>query len=219
MNAAVAIFVKTPGFSPIKTRLAERLGRSFAEDWHRRSATAVAEIVRDSGLEGYWAVAEAGAAAQHAWPGLPNLAQGEGGLGERMARVHDCLVDRHGAAILVGADVPQLTAAQLSRAAGLLDTDRPRQVLGPARDGGFWLFGANHRFARDAWTAVEYSRADTAERLIGTLAPDAAWEKLEPLTDLDQAADLPAVLAELKALRDPHPSQTELTEWLELAAG
>lgn len=215
MNPAVAIFVKTPGYSDIKTRLAARLGQRFAENWHRRAAAAVAASVQASGLSGYWAVAEAGAVADAAWAGLANLDQGEGELGERMARIHSELVRRHGAGILVGADLPQLTPGQLNRAAAWLRSDDPRRVLGPATDGGFWLFGANRSFDLERWQAVGYSRGDTARRFVQTLAPDAPWEILETRTDLDRAEDLPALLAELKALTSPLPVQQALTEWLE----
>ncbi len=215
MNAAIAIFVKTPGYSATKTRLALSLGRGFAEDWHRRAAATVAEVVRASGLAGYWAVAETTAVEAAEWEGMPMLDQGSGGLGARMAGIHSTLVARHGAAILIGADLPQITVDQLRHAAAWLAGAQPRQVLGPAYDGGFWLFGANRTFPIERWESVEYSRADTARQFVAALAGDQPWELLERQTDLDRAEDMPALLQELKALAAPLRAQSRLAAWLQ----
>ncbi|MDT8410294.1 MAG: DUF2064 domain-containing protein [Wenzhouxiangellaceae bacterium] len=213
MKPAVAIFVKTPGFSPIKTRLARRLGIALAENWHSNAAACVAQSARQSGLEVYWAVAEVEALSDPLWQDLPRIAQTQGSLGERMAGVHTRLVERHGSAILVGADLPQLQAHHLRQAADWLDADSSRQVIGPAHDGGFWLFGANRVFDTQCWASVTYSRSDTARQFINAMAGD-AWEMLARLTDLDEPEDLPRVLAELQAVPQPTISQQKMIDWL-----
>ncbi len=214
MTSAVAIFVKTPGCSPVKTRLAKRLGRALAEECHWRSAACVAESVGASGLPGYWAVAEPEALETPAWPGFRCLAQGDGSLGRRMSNVHADLVRRHGGAILVGADLPQIEADQLLRAAAWLESNTPRQVLGTARDGGFWLFGSNRIHAPEDWESVPYSAADTARRFVAAIG-EGRWQTLESRTDLDRLDDLGHVLAELRALRSPGHAQVALVPWLE----
>ena len=215
MNPAIAIFVKTPGLSPIKTRLARRVGRTQAEEWHRRAAACVGISACASDLPVYWAVAESDGMQHPLWQGLPRIGQGEGGLGARMARVHTELVQRHGAGILVGADLPQIKPRHLQAAARWLDAPEARHVLGPARDGGFWLFGANRALPMATWESVGYSRGDTAQSFIRAVdAP--CWEMLEPMTDLDRADDLPAVLSELEALANPSVEQRALTQWIEL---
>ena len=90
--SGVAIFVKTPGHSPVKTRLAADRGQAWTEAWYRRAAAAVAAVARATIATSYWAVAEPEAIATGAWPDLPAIAQGDGGLGSRMARVHAELV-------------------------------------------------------------------------------------------------------------------------------
>lgn len=216
MKPAIAIFVKTPGHSPIKTRLAAHLGRLLAEEWHRLAADCVEQVACSSGLPVYWAVAEREAAADPLWSSLPALVQPEGSLGRRMQSVHDRLVTAHGAAILVGADLPQLRTLDLERSRLWLEHEEPRRILGPAHDGGFWLFGSNQSHPLEAWEAVTYSRHDTASQFIHALdghAP-AAWEFLPRRTDLDEYQDLPAVLEELHAVPDPTPTQRRLAEWL-----
>jgi hypothetical protein len=216
MNGALAIFVKTPGYSPIKTRLALELGEECAMQFHRLSAAAVASVAQRAqgqlGISVYWAVAEAEALAQ--WAGFPAMAQEAGGLGERMARVHAQLVERHGSGILIGADTPQLATHQLEQARQWLSTPAARLALGRAHDGGFWLFGANLAPPLPSWNAVEYSAAGTAEALRSGMDGLGAWHELPVMTDADHASDLPAVLRALNALPGATPEQQALAAWI-----
>lgn len=220
-NGAIAIMVKTPGRSPVKSRLAADCGALYAASWHRRAALAVAAVARAaceaSGATAYWAVAEAH--AQDAWPGLPSIAQGEGGLGERMARVHAHLVASHGRGLLLGADTPQLTVALIEPALQWLDAPVPRLALGPAQDGGFWLFGGNTAPPQDAWAAVRYSTPDTAREFVASMDGCGQWRTLATLLDVDHGADLGAVLAALRALEQPLPEQRALADWMGHHAG
>ncbi len=210
--SGLAIFVKTPGRSPVKSRLAAARGQAWAEDWYRRAAAAVADVVAQAGVAGYWAVAEPDAAS--AWPGLPVIPQGDGGLGARMARVHATLVARHGSGLLLGADAPQVSAPVLRDAAAWLEAAAARLALGPSRDGGFWLFGGNVAPPDAVWTSVRYSARETARDFRAALDAYGALHVLPTLTDADRAEDLPHVLAELLALPDPLPAQRALADWM-----
>ncbi|HEY7905758.1 MAG TPA: DUF2064 domain-containing protein, partial [Wenzhouxiangella sp.] len=140
---AIAIFVKTPGLSPIKTRLGQSIGEALAETWHQQAALAVAEVAQQANIGPvYWAVAEPQGKDSPLWSGHERLIQPKGALGQRMSKVHAQLIERHGGGILLGADTPQLTAEELRMAHAWLETPHPRQVIGPARDGGFWFYGA-----------------------------------------------------------------------------
>lgn len=215
MKPGIAIFVKTPGLSPIKTRLGRRVGWRAAEEWHRRAAACVGINAGASGLPVYWAVAEADGMQHPLWQGMPRIGQGDGGLGTRMARVHTEMVKRHGAGILIGADLPQIETRHVQTAASWLDASDARHVLGPARDGGFWLFGTNRPLPKSTWESVAYSQSDTAQRFIAAVdAP--CWELLEAMTDLDRADDLPAVRDELESVKRPSPEQRALARWIEL---
>lgn len=213
---ALAIFVKTPGYSAVKSRLAADCGSAYAVQWYRHAACAVAAVSRAAalryGLTIYWAVAEPDAADK--WPGLPVIDQGGGGLGERMARVHAELVARHGFGMLIGADAPQLSVELIGQAFNWLDTAPPRLVLGPASDGGFWLFGANVTPPLSTWCAVPYSSPDTARRLQLAMQNLGAWHPLSTLTDVDYSRDLPEVLRALEALPQPAAEQIALAAWM-----
>ncbi|NHA13492.1 DUF2064 domain-containing protein [Thioalkalivibrio sp. XN279] len=213
MSVGAAIFVKTPGLSPLKTRLAAAIGTAAATAWYRAAAAATGAVTqRVATLAPYWAVAEDPAASGSAWPGLPLLAQGAGDLGARMGRVHTMLVERHGAGLLLGADTPQLDPAVLARAAAWLDDPAPHLVMGPARDGGFWLIGANRLLDETAWTEAPCGTAETAAGFRAAMAGAGAWLELPPLTDVDERADLAPMLAELAQLAAPLPAQQLLAD-------
>ncbi|MGZ8470613.1 MAG: DUF2064 domain-containing protein [Gemmatirosa sp.] len=155
-SAALAVWVKTPGRSPTKTRLAHAIGRAAAEAFYRHAVDAVCEGVEHAValapdlLTPYWAVAEDDPAAWACWTGFAVVPQGAGGLGERLSTVYDALSARHRAVLFIGADAPQLEPASLVAAArALAGSDF---VLGPAADGGFYLFGGRTPLPRDAWT-------------------------------------------------------------------
>lgn len=215
---AAAIFVKTPGHSPVKTRLAAHIGTSPAERLHLACARAVAAVLRQcaSRITGYYAVAEPDAHAR--WPGLPVVAQCDGALGTRLAHVFATLQARHRRVLLLGADAPQLHAALLNLAMDWLDQDGPRIAVGPADDGGFWLFGANCPLPRGFWERIPYSHADTCARLLAAAEGVAAILQLPALRDLDTAADLAPLRTALAALPQALPEQRELALLLDRIA-
>lgn len=214
MNGGVAIFVKTPGFSPVKTRLAVGLGPGEAARWHRLAAEAVASVAAGlPGLCAYWAVAESDPQAHDAWPGLPQLAQGEGSLGVRMARIHAELLARHDFALLLGADTPQLDPLDLGMAMDWLAAGIPRMVMGCARDGGFWLLGGNRQPPAAAWTQAPCGQQDTAAGYREAMASVGEWRDLPLLTDVDEVADLATMLGEMARLGRPSAAQLRLAHW------
>lgn len=216
MPPALAVFVKTPGLSPIKTRLARGIGRDAAIRFHQLAARATAEVATACGdsIQLYWAVAEDEPLAYASWGGFPCVAQGAGNLGERLYRVHALLQEKHGSALMIGADIPQITPALIHDAVDTLLRSRVDHVLGPASDGGFWLFGSNHPIRHEIWGKVPYSTAGTAEALRSALANSGRLECLQTLTDIDTAKNLGDLHQALSDLKDTTPAQRELFAWV-----
>lgn len=213
--SAIAIFVKTPGLSTVKSRLAAGIGSEQAADCHLRCARAVAAIAGAAGIGPvYWAVAESEGMNHPAWGQLPRLLQEGAGLGERMRSIHDVLCQRHGAGILIGADLPQVEARSLQAAAAHLHRGPGRAVLGPARDGGFWLIGANQPLPRAAWHAPRYGNSTVADDFLAAVDGELDWLRLDWLSDLDHPHDLDPVIDALHRLPAPHPLQADLLQWL-----
>jgi len=219
MSTAVAIFVKTPGYSPVKTRLAASIGVEAATAFHRLAAQAVAEVAcragdDNSSLQPYWAVAEQRALGDPGWQDLPRLWQGGGTLGQRLHRVYAALLPVHARVLLIGADAPQLTPHLLDRAAATLAVADTPYVMGEAHDGGFWLFGGRAPIASSLWCGVRYSCADTAADLRAALHASGRMAELPMLADVDRGEDLASLGRALATLPSPSPAQQRLQTWL-----
>lgn len=219
MAAGLGIFVNTPSLSRFKGELCADLGRLRAEAFYLSSAEAVASVAeatrQSAELTSYWAVAEAEATGGDAWADLPVLAQGEGDLGCRLARVYAAMLERHGRALLVGADSPQLCPRLLLQALEWLHLPGPRLVIGRAEDGGFWLFAGNVPLAAERWNQARYGSADTADRVMQAMHSAGAWLQLDVLADVDRAADLATVRRQLAELPTPTPAQRRLLQWMD----
>jgi len=130
----IALFARYPRAGAAKTRLVPALGEEGAAALHRRLVERTLATIRASGLP--FAVWTTGGTAEEfaEWlgPDVRLVAQGEGDLGARLARVP-------APAILLGADIPDLAPHHLLEAA--LALEEAPVVLGPACDGGYYLMG------------------------------------------------------------------------------
>lgn len=179
----IALFAKYPRAGEAKTRLAPLLGDAGAAQVHRELVERTLATMRASGLR--FAVHYTGAVAADfaAWLGedVPLVEQGEGDLGARLARVE-------APAIVLGADIPGLTADHLHEAAQALD-DVP-VVIGPASDGGYYLLGFKAQIPelwRDMVWGTESVLKETQARLQALGVP---YRMLGELDDCDRPEDL-----------------------------
>lgn len=189
-------------------------------DFYRLSVQTVMSVLHqvqaaDARCVPYFAVAEAEALATQDWQEAAVVAQGEGSLGARLAKVSHTLLSGHQAVVLIGADAPQLTSEALLEVADKLLQKKPAVRVGPARDGGFWLLGTAQRIPTALWHAVPYSQPDTCICLLQELARYRfPVELIATLADVDVAADLAQLSADLANLQDPTAAQLKLALWL-----
>jgi rSAM/selenodomain-associated transferase 1 len=219
VSGAIAIFVKTPGLSPVKTRLAFKIGQENAEVFHLASSRSVSAIVLAlcelDDVQGYYAVAEEQAVSHHYWQDLPCVWQKEGGLGERMAHVYQALLVKHKFVILVGADIPQITVAELQKAITCLAyNNQPQLTFAPSVDGGFWLIGGNCKIPLSIWNSVKYSEADTGEQFLNKIKKLGEVKILASLRDVDELEDLILLCNTLFDMDNLLPQQKELALFL-----
>ena len=180
----IIVFARAPVVGQAKTRLIPRLGAWRAARLHERLTR---HAVRTALLTGD--DVEVHGPRGHAFfrsLEVPFRLQRGRDLGERM---HHAL-SRNPGAILIGTDCPELTIADLRRAARLLSAGY-HAVLAPAEDGGYALIGLKKSriefFRGIAWSG-ERVYADTVERLAGY-----RWRALRRVRDVDRPQDLQRV--------------------------
>jgi uncharacterized protein len=216
--AAIAIFVKTPRLSPVKTRLARRIGLPLAEEFHVRAAAAVGAAIkaasRDVAIFPYWAVAEQAGLANVLWSSFERVWQGNGDLGDRLSHIFHQLLPRHQSVLFLGADSPAITPGILKRALASLDSScGTRYVLGKAYDGGFYLAGANTDIPRLVWQRVRYGSQHAADDMLAQLQEVAPVVEVPALLDVDTFEDLHLLIDELQTLDPPMAEQLDLLIW------
>ena len=193
-TAAIAIFVKTPGVSSVKSRLAASIGKEQAEEFFKLSLkateAAVIEAIKKSNgkIEAYWAVAEKDQLQNPFWNSFKTIAQGSGELGDRLATVYSKLQKQHKKVFLIGADLPHLDYKTLLRANQQLSTSS-EFVLGETEDGGFYIFGGRGIVERESWTSIPYSTEETSRSLVSVLGKS-HFIFLEKNFDIDYLEDL-----------------------------
>ena len=221
-RGAIAIFVKTPGLSPIKTRLGRVTGTRAAEEFYALSVEATHEVSAEAmrrasavtlDLTAYWAIAEPTGVSHPMWHQFETILQGMGGLGKRLSNVYGELLRKHDFVILIGADCPQMPWQCLIEAASFLRDGSNRFVIGPAIDGGFYLFGGNVPLSEELWMRVPYSQSNTAVELMREIRALGDISELLPLVDVDTIDDLLHLAGEGRDNTGLLPSQRRVIDW------
>jgi hypothetical protein len=187
------VFAKAPLPGRVKTRLIRALGAGGAARLARHLLDLALEQARAAAV-GPVELCMSPGPDHPDWtgislpPGIDTSDQGDGDLGERMARAAKRHIDNGETVLLTGTDCPGLDATRLRAAAArLADHDA---VLHPAEDGGYSLLGLNafhpSLFADMPWSTPAVARL-TLERMAALAWR--VWEG-ETLRDIDTPEDL-----------------------------
>ncbi|HJQ83722.1 MAG TPA: TIGR04282 family arsenosugar biosynthesis glycosyltransferase [Candidatus Binatia bacterium] len=179
-----------PAPGAVKTRLARTLGPEAACALHRAFLLDLADRLRGVQYPVTWAFHPPEADFARLVPGSRCRAQAGADLGERMANAIAAeFAEGAGAVVVIGVDAPHLALDTLVEAAGAL-AGGADVVLGPARDGGYYLIGlaapAPELFAGIVWGGADVLAATRASALAAGLAV----HLLPADFDVDVAADL-----------------------------
>jgi rSAM/selenodomain-associated transferase 1 len=189
VTAPLAVFLKAPRLSTVKTRLAAEIGDRHALRLYRVLAARTLTAVRAAGLDAIiWYSPPDARTEMEFW--LGNVwelrPQVPGDLGARLAAAAQAVPQGH-PWVAVGADCPALSAPILREAYARLE--RAGLVIGPAHDGGYYLIGGCTPLP-DIFTGIPWGTgrvlAETRARLTRI---SAAWHELPILRDVDTADD------------------------------
>lgn len=184
------MFVRAPRPGAVKTRLAETLGATAACDAYRVLVeTLLNELSEVADVELRFTPDDASAEIKpwlrKSWQMRP---QGQGSLGRRLQTAFAETLSRGAQRVaIIGSDCPSVTSRDIEEAWSALETNDV--VIGPARDGGYWLIGLRQPqptlFDGIAWSTETVLR-ETLHRaeVVGLRV-----KFLRELSDVDTEAD------------------------------
>lgn len=192
-GVTLIVFARRPRAGTVKRRLARVLGGRRAADLYAGLLEHTLRAAELSGIRRRLLLCAA--AADVRWfrhklkhRGWRVGTQCPGDLGRRMERALAGVLG-DGPALLIGSDIVDLRASDLAAGAVLLKSGQDA-VIGPARDGGYWLIGLS-RDVPPGLMEMPWSSALVAcrtERLL--TAQGLSCARLPRRSDLDHARDL-----------------------------
>lgn len=239
----IVVFARAPVPGQVKTRLAKTLGDDKAAELYAAMLRDCLNLAkRAAHKEGNCSVVlchwppdafEVGKySLQPFWRGA-RLAQSEGDLGEKLWH---CLEHfrKLGAkrVIVIGSDSPDLPSVCINRAFHLLTKKKldfshgkkqivqRRLVLGPARDGGFYLLAVQGGIPRELFTNVDWSTPNTRRHMEANADALHIFHDGTPLwkgEDVDTPGDLSRLITRLNdEMRHPGLNHLHTARWLRL---
>lgn len=186
------VFGRRPALGVGKRRLAAEIGELAAWRFQRQAMRRLARTLGGDRRWRMWRCLTPDAPASRR-PG-DEIAQGRGDLGERLTSV--IARTPPGPVVIIGSDAPQVRCTDVAAAFRALG--RAETVIGPARDGGFWLIGLSRRARKHPpFANVRWSTPDTLADVLANLA-GRRTAMLRELEDVDDAASLARVRARLR---------------------
>ncbi len=200
-DRVLLVFAKAPRPGRVKTRLAADIGDDRATRIYRRLGSSVVEAVRRGAWRTRVCYAPANAEAElRRWLGEEGLEfrpQDPGDLGHRMERaMREAFQEGADRVCIVGTDAPGVDGSVVERAFAALETPETA-VVGPARDGGYYLLALRRPCPR-LFHGIPWSTSEVLPRTLERITEAGLQTRLlAERTDVDRVQDLPPELARL----------------------
>jgi uncharacterized protein len=204
-QCALAVMAKAPRSGKVKTRLAPPLTLDqaaainicFLRDTTENIA-AVAATGSAAGVISYTPLGDEFLFDNLLPAGFALIPQRGDGFGERLlTTTEDLLACGYSSVCLIDSDSPTVPAAAFEQAVADLARPGDRIVLGPSHDGGYYLIGLKRAHA-EPFANITWSTATVfAETLAATKAASIETIVLPLWYDVDDAATLDILIAEL----------------------
>ena len=207
-STALAIFVKTPGISPLKTRLKKDLDPQLVDELYQFFCHKIESVAKSCSLDSFWCVSEEQSAqTEDYWGSLPRIYQGQGDLQKKLNSVYNQLKSHYKTIIFIGSDMPHISTKILNDAVSSMNYHNA--VFGPAEDGGFYLSCLSNKHPDDIFSGVNYS-SDTTLKELSLKLPGNLF--LEKSYDIDTITDLKKLIKEYGIDYFPETLRHKLTQ-------
>jgi uncharacterized protein len=195
----ILLFIKAPAKGQVKTRLAVALGEDAAVQLYQRFVQDILDTLEQTGtpvMICYYPPDSRNAVVTWLGPGKQYLPQEGRDVGERMENAFRQAFTRgFSRAVLIGSDIPDLPAPLINEALAALHMHDA--VIGPARDGGYYLIGfKNDTFFPGVFSGISWSTGTVfrstmqafgkAGKRVHELSP---WRDVDTIEDLKDLAD------------------------------
>jgi rSAM/selenodomain-associated transferase 1 len=190
-QSQLGVFAKYWEPGQVKTRLARDTSHEFAASVYRQFIQATLETatgIAQRSVLAFTPTDQYTEFIQCLPAGWTMVAQATGDLGQRMlAYFADAHAHQIEKVVLIGSDSPHLPAALLQQAFDQLDAHQC--VIGPARDGGYYLIGARN-IVPPVFEDVDWSTDDVLPQTITKLQDaNISYSLLPPWLDIDTIDD------------------------------
>lgn len=185
---ALIIFIKNPVLSRVKTRLAKTMGDETALAIYEHLLSVCNGVTKDFQGQKYVYYSDE-IDNDDLWNNSVYHKRVQFGktLGERMFNAFSEVLQLHSGALIIGSDCPYLNLQHLADACnGLQNSDF---VLGPTRDGGYYLLGMND-LCPEVFNSIQWSHSSVFETTLKRISDSGlSYELLEMLEDIDTQED------------------------------
>lgn len=189
LKQALIIFIKNPEPGKVKTRLAESLGERRAYEVYLKLLEHTRSVVSDIPADTHVFYSDY-INEDDEWSDLHHFKHLQRGrdLGDRMQHAFVKMFDRgYENVVVIGSDCLELRSKHITGAFDILK--RFDAVIGPARDGGYYLLGLN-RPVSSVFKNKSWSTGSVFDETIRSLQKEGIiWQELPVLRDVDTAQD------------------------------
>ena len=190
------VFTRYPEPGKTKTRLIPLLGAEGAATLQRQmteqTLAQVKELQSERLVSATICFAGGNQQLMQNWLGtsFDYQPQGDGDLGRRMAIAFETALEAGTQrVVIIGSDCPDLNAQLMMQAFQALE--QHDLVLGPARDGGYYLIGLR-RLIPELFTGISWSTTEVLQQTMNIAQKlELAVASLPLLSDVDRPEDLP----------------------------
>jgi hypothetical protein len=187
---ALIVFVRNPVLGTVKTRIAKTIGDEAALRLYKKLLLHTHEIIQNIACDKYIFYADE-ITMEDSWPNniYKKEVQINSGLGAKMESAFKKVFNNgHEQVLIIGSDCYDLTAAVINEAFLALKTNDV--ILGPAKDGGYYLLGQN-KLNADLFSIGQWSTSSVLAQTIEACERSGlSYKKLELLSDVDEAGDI-----------------------------
>jgi uncharacterized protein len=191
LKNALIIFVRHPELGKVKTRLAKHIGHAKALEIYCKLLAHTHTITNTLSVEKFVFYADV-VSDNDLWNGYNKQQQKQTtNLGERMLHaLEHVFALGYNKVCIIGSDCYELNTATITKAFTGLETQDV--VIGPATDGGYYLLGMHTPYAA-LFNNILWSTDTVLQHTLNHIHTlQLSYSLLEPLTDVDELATVPA---------------------------